>query len=300
MQETGIKDFLDYIGITKKYSQHTLKSYSRDLIDFKEYCSYYMELQEVVHANHFHIRSWLAHLSSQKLLHTSINRKISCLKSFYKWLIINGLIAYNPMKKIVSPKNQKRLPKFIQAEEIINLIKQKLNEEECNYAHELPIFVISLLYHTGMRSAELLNLKLKDLNFQRKSIKVLGKGSKERIIPMSEKLQSEIMRFMSIRAKLDNIDSDHLILTLKGTKPYPKLIYNLVQRTLQNSVRSDKKSPHVLRHSFATHLADNGAEIKAIQDLMGHSSLSATQIYTHNSIQKLKDEYQKCHPKAVQ
>lgn len=298
MKGSYLEDFTNYIRLEKKYSEHTLKSYSGDLRDFYDYCTQKMGLLEQDQLSHFHIRSWLADLAIQKLEHTSINRKISCLKSFFKYLKVQGLILNNPMKKIISPKNKKSLPKFVKADEILNLLQLNDDSPDSEYLQILGKFCVSLLYQTGMRSAELLSLKLSDIHFNRQSLKVTGKGSKQRIIPLSIELCKEIQRFIHIRSTLDNIQSDHLILTTKGMKAYPKMLYNLVHKELQHSTCADQKSPHVLRHSFATHLADNGAEIKAIQDLLGHSSLSATQIYTHNSIQKLKDAYVKAHPKA--
>ncbi|NOT38595.1 MAG: tyrosine-type recombinase/integrase [Saprospiraceae bacterium] len=299
MKEFGLEEFLAYIGIEKKYSAHTLKSYSGDLRDFISYCTQKMGLDSLGSMTHFHIRSWIAELVNQKLEHTSINRKISCLKSYFKFLKSSSKISHNPMRKIVSPKNKKTLPKFVKSEELISLIENSDKSEDAEYMNIVGSFAVSILYQTGMRSAELLNIKISDINYSRSTIKVVGKGSKQRIIPLSNELCQEIRRYIIIRSKLELIQSDHLILTAKGRKPYPKLLYNMVQQELRFSTHSEKKSPHVLRHSFATHMADNGAEIKAIQDLLGHSSLSATQVYTHNSIQKLKDAYNKAHPKAI-
>lgn len=298
MKEFGVSGFLSYIKLEKSYSTHTIKSYQGDLRDFFDYCTQKMSLDHLGAISHFHIRSWLADLATKKLEHTSINRKISCLKSYFKYLKSKALIANNPMKKIVSPKNKKSLPKFITVEDLDKVLNNIDETNEGVYQTELGNFAVRLLYETGMRSNELLQLTVQDINFARQTIKVIGKGSKQRIIPISFELINEIKRFLEIRSKLEIINSDRLILTLKGNEPYAKMLYNLINKELKDKVRSDKKSPHVLRHSFATHLADNGAEIKAIQDLLGHSSLSATQIYTHNSIQKLQEAYQRAHPRA--
>ena len=298
MKEFKVGEFLSYIKLEKNYSKHTLKSYQGDLRDFFDYCTQKMSLDQLSLISHFHIRSWLADLAALKLQHTSINRKISCLKSYFKYLKANSLISNNPMKKIVSPKNKRSLPKFITVDDLNTVLEQNDADSQGEYHLKLGNFAVRLLYETGMRSNELMQLHIQDINFSRQTIKVMGKGSKQRIIPITLELIKEIKRFLDIRSRLENINSNHLILTPKGNKPYAKMLYNLVHKELKHKVRSDKKSPHVLRHSFATHLADNGAEIKAIQDLLGHSSLSATQIYTHNSIQKLQEVYQRAHPKA--
>ncbi|MEP7197846.1 MAG: tyrosine-type recombinase/integrase [Saprospiraceae bacterium] len=298
MREFGIDIFINYIAQEKKYSPNTIKSYTQDLRDFSEFIQITFGIGQIEDLNHKFIRSWLASLASANLEHSSINRKISSLKSFFKFMKARGVISLNPMRKIVSPKNKKVLPKYVSEVELEQAFHKDISEE-MGYNEILSRFLVQLLYQTGMRSMEVLQLKVKNINFYKHEIKVLGKGSKERIIPIQKELCDEILRYIKVRDSLKEICSDHLIVSSKGKKAYPKLIYKLVNIELSTFSTSEKKSPHVLRHSFATHLANNGAEIKAIQELLGHSSLKATQVYTHNSINKLRDAYKLAHPKAV-
>ncbi|MEO6190220.1 MAG: tyrosine-type recombinase/integrase [Saprospiraceae bacterium] len=298
MHELGLSDFILYISKEKHFSNHTTKSYSQDLRDFKDFLRSEFEIHLLLEIKHVHIRSWLASMATKELQSTTINRKISSLKSFFKYHKASGNMALNPMRKIISPKNKKSLPKFIPSKDIASVFTRR-NEADLDYASILSTFIIRLFYETGMRSAELINLKLSDINHYKHYLKVLGKGGKERLIPIRRELLEEIIGFISKRSMLEEKHSDHLILNFKGMKADPKFIYNLVNRELSTITLNEQKSPHVLRHSFATHLADNGAEINAIKELLGHSSLRATQVYTHNSIQRIKEAYELAHPKAL-
>lgn len=298
MLEQSIEQFIKYITSEKKYSPHTSKSYQQDLRDFLKFLKINYNTGSIEDIRFGYIRSWLASLSENELEASSMNRKISTLKSYFKYCRTIGLIQQNPMRKIVSPKNKKSLPKFVSISEM-EMALDIQHDSDGGHNKRMAGFALRMLYETGMRSAELINLCLKDILLAKNCIRVKGKGNKERIIPIQKELIEEIECFIMYRSSLDNVEVDNLIVTKRGMKVYPKLLYNLIHNTLDRVTTISQKSPHVLRHSFATHLADNGAEINAIKELLGHSSLSATQVYTHNSIQKLKDAYQQAHPRAM-
>jgi integrase/recombinase XerC len=234
----------------------------------------------------------------------TINRKISSLKSFFKYLIKTGVLEQTPMSKVITPKVNKRLPDFIKVEDADKLINSLRNTEGWKGLNTKML--ITLFYNTGMRLSELINLKEGQIDFGKKQIKVLGKGNKERIIPVSTEIITAIKNYIQYKRKeFDKMSTGHeksddaLLVTEKGKKMYPKYPYLVVKSFLGSEVKTlNKKSPHVLRHSFATHLSNNGANLNAIKELLGHSSLAATQVYTHNTIEKLKDVYKKAHPKA--
>jgi integrase/recombinase XerC len=224
----------------------------------------------------------------------SINRKLSSLKSFFKYLLRQGKITTNPLRKIVTPKIGKRLPSFIRESEMQGLLSL---EENGDYSSYRDYLIMHILYYTGIRRSELINLKDHDV-ISSGGIKVLGKGNKERIVPILPDLLKEIREFQTIRDDYFEAKPKFLLTTDKGKKLYPKFVYNKVKKYLSLVTTSNKKSPHVLRHSFATHLSNRGAELNAIKELLGHANLSATQIYMHNSIEKLKQAYNSAHPKA--
>lgn len=292
-----IEEFGAFIAGEKKYSSHTLKSYLQDLRDFKDYLRSQYMVSNPLEIKPTYIRSWLASMSAAGMESSSLNRKLSTLKSFFKFIKGREPGMINPMRKIVSPKNKKALPKFVTSREMETMLVDN-ETEAADYFTELPHFMVQLFYETGIRCSEMASIRLQDINTAGNSIKVLGKGNKQRIIPVRAELMVKIMRFINIRKDVDNIQCDHLIITPRGMKAYPKYIYNLVHKVLERNTSAQQKSPHVLRHTFATHLADNGAEINAIKALLGHSSLKATQVYTHNSIQKIREVYVLAHPRA--
>jgi integrase/recombinase XerC len=289
--------FFSFLEYEKRYSKHTLISYKNDISQFIVYLKAFYPVGNWNKVSHVHIRSWMVELVNKGISPKSINRKISSLKSLYNFLMKEVLVEKNPMLKIISPKMGKRLPQFIQKNNIEKLFDTIVLDDFEDYRNRL---IIELMYSTGIRRAELIHLKDGDVDQGLKQIKVLGKGNKERFIPISPKLSDKIMGWQKLKNKhFENLEQeDFLFVGQKGRKLYPKLVYNIVKRYLSSVTTQEKRSPHVLRHSFATHLMNEGADLNAVKDLLGHSNLSATQIYTHNSIEKLKDIYKKAHPKS--
>lgn len=289
--------FTDYLEHERRYSPHTINSYRTDLTQFIVFCQDQYEIEQITAIRHPIVRSWIVTLLEKGISSKSINRKISSLRTFYNFLKRRKLIEMNPMQKIVAPKIPKRLPAFIKEQEIADLF-DTLNED-AQYSEFRDRMIVELLYTAGLRRAELISIHLKSISFSDAYLKVLGKGGKERIIPLSEPFLKKLNRLIELRdLQFPESDVSNLFVTNSGKPIYPKFVYNVVVKLLATVTTSDKKSPHILRHSFATHLTNNGADINAIKELMGHSNLAATQIYTHNSIKKLQDVYKKSHPKA--
>lgn len=292
-----IQSFLDYLKYEKRYSPHTIISYKTDLRDFENYISKQYGNIILKDISHGFVRGWLAGLKDNGLTSKSINRKISALRSFFKYQLRTGKLEVSPMTNVIAPKNSKRLPVFLKEQETKELMRT-LSDATEDWTTLNAKMLIVLLYSTGMRISELINLREKQLDFGRSQIKVLGKGNKERIIPVSKGLIRNIEDYKQLKKKEFEKTEDALLVTEKGKKLYPKYAYLLVKKYLGNAATLDKKSPHVLRHTFATHLMNGGADLNAVKELLGHSSLASTQIYTHNSIEKLKNVYKKAHPKA--
>ena len=292
-----VQSFLEYLKYEKRYSIHTLTSYQTDLVDFFDYLDGQFGKISLKEIDHNYVRSWLASLKEKNLTSKSINRKISSLKSFFKYHLRTGTIDATPMSKVISPKISKRLPVFVKEEDTKRMV-ETLSQSTENWKTLNAKMLITVFYETGMRLSELINLKEKQIDFSKSQIKVLGKGNKERIIPVSKALIEIIRDYQQLKKKEFEHTEDVLLVTEKGGKIYPKYAYLLVNQVLGKASTLDKKSPHVLRHTFATHLMNNGADLNAVKELLGHSNLSATQIYTHNTIEKLKDVHKKAHPKA--
>lgn len=289
--------FIDYLKFEKRYSAHTIRSYNDDLIqffDFIEKSFGSLSLKEIAHS---FIRSWLASLKEKKLSSKSINRKISSLRSFFKYQVKLGMIDHTPMAQIISPKNSKRLPVFMNEADAMELVTALITNIE-DWKSLNATMLISLFYTTGMRLSELIDLKENQIDFGKSQVKVLGKGNKERIIPIHKSILQSIKEYTTQKKRNFDQSSGYLLVTEKGKKVYSKYAYLLVKKYLGDIKTLDKKSPHVLRHTFATHLMNNGADLNAVKELLGHSSLASTQVYTHNTIEKLKDVYKKSHPKA--
>lgn len=242
------------------------------------------------------IRSWMVHLKEKGLSSRSVNRKLSALRSWYKFLLRNKRVSQNPLSRIVPPKSGKRLPVYVERPAIDRLLYQIDFPE--TFEGQTERLVIELLYNTGIRRSELVQLKTNDINWSAANLKVLGKGNKERIIPLSQDILNKLRAYRKEKEKLAEYDREYLLVTPKGKKVYPQYIYRIVKKWLGLVTTLDKKSPHILRHSFATHLTNNGADLNAVKELLGHASLAATQVYTHNSIERLKAIYDQAHPKS--
>jgi len=292
-----IQQFLDYLSFQKRYSPHTITSYQNDLTAFFDFLLTQFGETQLKEIKTTFVRSWLAELKEQGMESKSINRKISSLKSFFKYQLRQQTVTVSPMTAIISPKVNKRLPQFVDKKDIATLLTHV--EFPDGWAGKTDELILHLFYNTGMRQAELTGLKETDISKSNSTIKVLGKGNKERIIPVSNDLIEKMQGYMADKRKeLEIFDNTVLLVTTAGKKLYPRYVYSTVNKYLALVTTIDKKSPHVLRHSFATHLMNNGADLNAVKELLGHSSLAATQIYTHNTIEKLKDIHKKAHPKA--
>ena len=284
--------FINYLSSEKRSSIHTITSYSNDINQFTSFLSdEYQITSEMSEVNFQIVRAWIASLLEQGVSPRSVNRKISTLKTFFKFLIREGIIDESPMLKVVSPKSKKRLPLFIEEDQIELLLNEVKFED--GFIGERNKLIIELFYVTGIRLSELIEIKIIDINFDDNLVKVLGKRNKERLIPVSERIIKELKYFI---AKY-NI-SNHLFTNMHGKKVYTKLVYRVVNKYIGEISSINKKSPHILRHTFATHMLNNGADINAIKELLGHANLSATQVYTHNTIEKLKSIYKQAHPRA--
>ncbi len=289
--------FLSYLLVEKRYSVHTVTAYKNDLLSFAEFLRLTYEINDLETAKSPQIRSWLAFMKAEKYTAKTLNRKISTLKSFYKYAERIGIISSSPMDAIISPRIAKKLPVYIDEKDIFKL----LNEIE--FADTLKgntdKLILKLLYSAGIREAELISLKYTDIDYYAQSIRVLGKGNKVRIIPVTKNLLNEIKNYAEFKTSNGHMDGRKELLMLEsGKRLYPKYVYKICSTYLGSVSTIAKKSPHVLRHSFATHLSNNGADINAVKELLGHSSLAATQVYLHNNINQLKDVFKKAHPKA--
>lgn len=290
-----LQSFLDYLRYEKRYSQHTLVSYRTDLEQFFDYLANQFEAPPLQQITALFIRSWLAELKEGELNSRSINRKISALKSFFRYQLKTGVLEQTPMAGITSPKLNKRLPVFVEERDMLTLFSYV--EFTDDHKGRTERLVLLLFYSTGMRLSELINLRETQLDEGNSQLKVLGKGNKERIIPVSKQLVAAIRQYLQdgpVRAE----GARHIFLTEKGKPLQPRTVYGFVKQHLAKVTTIQKKSPHILRHSFATHLMNNGADLNAVKELLGHSSLAATQVYTHNTIEKLKEVFKKAHPKA--
>jgi integrase/recombinase XerC len=294
-----IEHFITHLQKIKKYSENTTVSYLNDLTQFSNYLRIQYQIEDVCKSNHMMIRSWVVDMAKEGVTPRSINRKLSALNSFFKHAMKNGALVKNPMKKVVAPKVGKRLPSYVMEDEMPKVMKIQLPQND--YTQSRDELIMYLLYTTGMRRSELINLRITDINLSRKDLRVIGKGKKERIIPISADSISVLKKYIDIRNHhfTDKpVEDNFLILAESGRKINPRSVYTVVNRQLKSANSAEKKSPHVLRHSFATHLLNNGADINAIKEILGHANLSATQVYTHNSIERLKEIYGKFHPKA--
>ena len=298
-----ITQFLSYLQFEKRYSSHTLSAYQNDLDQFTSF----LALSDLTPGSvtHTHVRSWLVELMDKGADSRTINRKASTLRSFYKYLNRENILSENPMLKVVSLKTAKRLPVVVEEKKLetwldtATIASENCTEGEEGFARLRDLLVIELLFGTGIRSAELIGLKEADIDLYTGQIKVLGKRNKERIVPLNATLSKLLHQYQKVKnTQKFNNNTGELIVTNTGNSCYPKFIYRIVKTCLSNISTNDKKSPHVLRHTFATALLNKGADLNAIKELLGHASLAATQVYTHNSAERLKTIYKLAHPKA--
>lgn len=288
--------FFQYISSEKRLSKNTLIAYKMDIKQFTEFlipeC-----LTSVTEVRHLHIRSWIMEMMEHDASARSVNRRLSCLKTYFRFLQKRGVIKGNPMAKVVSPKTAKRLPESVTERKLDLLFTQK--EWKDTFKDQRNRAILEIFYSTGIRLSELTSLKMTSVDFGSSRLKVLGKGNKERLIPFGKNLADILRGYLEKRAeKFPATLNTAFFLTREGTAMQGQGVYQAVKSNLSLVTSQDKRSPHVLRHSFATHLSENGADLNAIKELLGHASLAATQIYTHNSVEKLKKAYEQAHPKS--
>lgn len=286
--------FLQYIQYRKNYSSYTVLSYHNDISQFQTFLlsNYNLSIDK---AETTHIRDWMVALRQEKQSPASINRKLSALKSFYKYLLREKQVNQNPTDGITSLKKPQKLPVFFRENEIDAAIGSHPAEEN-DFTEARKHIILEILYQTGIRRAELLGIKNSDFNFFSLTLRVTGKGNKERVIPISKELKEKIQSYLILKEEYIG-NTSYFIVTDKGEQAYPNFIYRIVKESMGQVSTQDKRSPHVMRHSFASSLLNNGADINAVKELLGHANLSATQIYTHTSFEQLKESYKKAHPR---
>lgn len=294
-----IDPFLKYLQYEKRVSPNTVLAYKNDLSQFEEFISGNFPENNIQNAEYFLIRAWIVQLAESGIEASSINRKIASLRTFYKYLLRQEAVGNNPMQKIRVLKTKKKLPSFIKESEVTKLLDTPSNPFPDTFDGYRDKLILELFYATGIRLSELLQLRDTNIDLRNRTIKVLGKRNKERVIPFTAAIVSMIMLYRKQRNMLvDKKDHGLFFVTGNGDKCYPMMVYRMVKKHLSENTNVDKRSPHVLRHTYATHLLNKGAEINAVKDLLGHSSLAATQVYTHNSMEKLKKVFDQAHPKA--
>ena len=291
----SIQSFVDYISLEKKYSKHTIMAYQNDLMSFQNFCKETYGDDDLLQVKYPQVRDWIVSLVNAKMSNNSINRKISSLKSFYKFLQKTKQVEYHPLTKHKALKVAKK----VQIPFTVNEVKEviELLEIEDDFTSVRNRLLVELFYSTGMRRIELIDLQLSAVDFYTNTLKVLGKRNKERIIPLLPSVQKVLKIYLEKRKHISTLEN-RLFVTDKGNKIYETLVYRVINNYFSKVSSKVKKSPHILRHSFATHLLNQGADLNAVKELLGHSSLAATQVYTHNSIAELKKVHVKAHPRS--
>ena len=290
-----INSFLEYLSLEKKYSKHTLVAYQNDLKSFQKFCVLEYDTDDLISVQYSQLRSWIVSLVNSEISNATINRKVSSLKTFYKFLQKTKQITVHPLAKHKALKVERKVQVPFTVEEI-NIVINHLGSET-DFTNVRNRLIVELFYSTGMRRIELVNLTLNSVDFYNATIKVLGKRNKERIIPLIPSVIKTLKEYLKIR---EGVVSKELVLfvTEKGNKIYETLVYRVINSYFSKVSTKVKKSPHILRHSFATHLLNQGADLNSVKELLGHSSLASTQIYTHNSLEKIKKVYNQAHPRS--
>lgn len=294
-----LERFISYLSLEKRFSKHTIIAYQGDLTQFRDYLVTQYQLEDFAQVSHFIIRSWAVSLIEQGLDTRSVNRKLTCLRTFYRFLMKNQLVTKNPMQKVQAPKNSTKLPEYLEDQKMDQLLEPKL--DDTSFEALRNNLIIDFFYRTGVRLSELINIKINDVNLYNLTVTVLGKRNKMRQIPLTNKFKVLIQKYLVVRSefmKEKGTVHDYFFTENNGNQMYPKFVYRLVKTEISKVSTSKKRSPHILRHTFATTMLNHGADINAIKELLGHSSLAATQVYTHNSIEKLKEIYKQAFPKA--
>ncbi len=293
-----IEKFLNYLKFEKRFSNNTLISYKTDINQFSDFIQEHFNCTNPENTDYQIVRKWIIHLIDNKITNRSVNRKLSTLRKFYKYLLIEKLIESNPLDKISSPRISKRLPSFVEEKQMDILLDEI--EFGDDFKGQRNKLIIEMFYFTGMRLSELINLLNNDIDFHTNAIKVIGKGNKERMIPISKEFNKKLQDYINYKIKngIAALSSGYFFVNNKGLKLYPKAVYRIINSYLRLITSTDKKSPHVIRHTFATHMLNHGADLNAIKELLGHANLSATQVYTHNTFEKLIRIYKQAHPRA--
>ncbi|MEM6721179.1 MAG: tyrosine-type recombinase/integrase [Bacteroidota bacterium] len=289
------KPFIEYLQLEKNYSLHTITAYENDLRSFSDFCTKEYEDGNIVNVHYVQIRNWIVSLVESGLQNATINRKISSLKTYYKFLLKTKQITINPLAKHKALKTAKKVQVPFSEKEMETVLANMNFSDDFEGIRNKTI--IEMFYATGMRRAELINLKQSDIDYAAKTIRILGKRNKERIVPLLKKLEAQLILYNTYRKQIDTSQKEELFLTIKGNKIYPNLVYRLINDYFSIASTKVKKSPHILRHTFATHLLNQGADLNAVKELLGHASLASTQVYTHNSLAELKNVYAKAHPR---
>ncbi|MCX6335057.1 MAG: tyrosine-type recombinase/integrase [Bacteroidia bacterium] len=291
------ESFLQYLQLEKRYSSHTIRSYKIDLDQFFMFLSENDMSVNPSEITSYQVRAWIVSLMDNDMTSVTVHRKISCLRVFFRWLRKEGTVKTDPLEKVVLPKRKKTLPVFVGEEALDKLLDNNYFGDD--FSGNRNRTIIEMLYLTGMRRAELIGLKLTDVDLRESTVKVTGKRNKQRIIPLTKPFTSRLEEYLKIRYEFDGEKSgDWFFMTDKGNKLYDKFVYNLVRGYLSMVTTVEKKSPHILRHTFATHMLNRGADLNVIKEFLGHANLSATQVYTHNTFEKLKKIYKQAHPRA--
>jgi integrase/recombinase XerC len=291
------ESFLKHLQFEKRLSRHTVLAYQNDLQQLHHFLKETFSHEDIALADYTMIRSWIVNLIESGIEPASVNRKIACLRSFYKFLLAQEVITKSPMTKISVLKTKKRLPGFVKEEDMVNLLDNHIFEDSFD-GHRNRL-ILEMFYGTGIRLSELIDLKEKSIDLKNRTIKVRGKRNKERVIPFSSGLVLIIQNYLAARNRaIETKEHGNFLVRDNGEPCYPMMIYKIVRKYLSAFTSVEKRSPHVLRHTYATHLLNKGAELNAVKELLGHASLAATQVYTHNSMEKLKKAFEQAHPKA--